>query len=642
MDPSDIRIDSDIFVYKGTYSIKEWDDNLQPIVDKLVRYDFSRKDGLILLNSKDDEYNKWLLHFLCVLKHKEKLRSLVILCDRDISDFIRKESTSSFHFIQCSSIELYFLSRMTAIYPWRYVYKTGFEQCLDVDVSILEKLKRISVKEIVSIGILGLGGVPSEEAISELGTEATEELPHWEANPAEKYIRYRSSMYNDENEYYDACADIVKGNINVSKTDRLIMFGVMKTSICFMDRLNDYCFVGFADNDKNKTGMRVKDLPVVLPEKIRDSFGKDVKIIVTSKYTYEIVEQLMTLGFELDKEIIIAYEKYDVQRELFVHPGEALYEITASGRELYGGIRNRFHEETIVHLPYAGTGDVFLAAMYIKEICREHDIKKNIFVVASNGCGKVLEAFGESYIILEQDRSIELINYARFVGFDEANYIVLNDSFGQNVAVRLRAWGGVDFHTMFARCVFRVNKDLKYPVNMKQENSEDIFENAGLRMGKTVVLSPYAKTVFLFPQDEAVKGIDEMIWEDMVHRFRVLGFDVCTNISSKEKPIKGTVGVFIPYSKVIDFVNKAGFFVGVRSGLCDIIASSTAEKCIIYTINHAVTGDIEHYNYRYFSLERMGISDENLFETEIDQDTVNNLPVLIEEHLKEKVLGGRK
>jgi hypothetical protein len=60
----------------------------------------------------------------------------------------------------------------------------------------------------------------------------------------------------------------------------------------------------------------------------------------------------------------------------------------------------------------------------------------------------------------------------------------------------------------------------------------------------------------------------------------------------------------VPLTQAEAFLNAAGFFVGVRSGLCDIISASSCKKIIIYE------KDGFFYKcspYEYFSLQRMGL-----------------------------------
>ena len=73
------------------------------------------------------------------------------------------------------------------------------------------------------------------------------------------------------------------------------------------------------------------------------------------------------------------------------------------------------------------------------------------------------------------------------------------------------------------------------------------------------------------------------------------------NVSSKEEsPIEGTIGVFVRYAQIIDFLEKAGGFVGFRSGFCDIVSGAKTKKAVLYP------KESDYMNstfYDYFSLK---------------------------------------
>ncbi len=88
------------------------------------------------------------------------------------------------------------------------------------------------------------------------------------------------------------------------------------------------------------------------------------------------------------------------------------------------------------------------------------------------------------------------------------------------------------------------------------------------------------------------------------------GYSVCTNVAGDEKPIEGTVGLFLPYDVVLDFVNKAGGVVGIRCGLFDIVSTSEAKMAVYYWKSHQTL----------FSLIHMGLKTSNILELNTTDD----------------------
>jgi hypothetical protein len=100
------------------------------------------------------------------------------------------------------------------------------------------------------------------------------------------------------------------------------------------------------------------------------------------------------------------------------------------------------------------------------------------------------------------------------------------------------------------------------------------FQNNDIILpGKTVILSPYAKSVGQIPSD---------FWIDLAQKKAADGFTVLTNTVGDELPVPGTKPLFIPITEMVSAAEIAGHFIGVRSGLCDIISTAKCEKTIIF------------------------------------------------------------
>ena len=91
--------------------------------------------------------------------------------------------------------------------------------------------------------------------------------------------------------------------------------------------------------------------------------------------------------------------------------------------------------------------------------------------------------------------------------------------------------------------------------------------------GRTVILSPYAKSVTAFPGE---------FWEDVVSDHIKAGLEVFTNVSYGESPLPGTKPLSPKISELKSVVERAGLFIGIRSGICDVIRSADCKKIALY------------------------------------------------------------
>ena len=80
---------------------------------------------------------------------------------------------------------------------------------------------------------------------------------------------------------------------------------------------------------------------------------------------------------------------------------------------------------------------------------------------------------------------------------------------------------------------------------------------------------------------------------------------MCTNCSGNELPVFGSVKMDVPYSKIKDYVEYAGFVISSRSGFCEVISQCKSKMIVIYQsdVFWGPAGNID-----YFSLKTMGIN----------------------------------
>ena len=96
---------------------------------------------------------------------------------------------------------------------------------------------------------------------------------------------------------------------------------------------------------------------------------------------------------------------------------------------------------------------------------------------------------------------------------------------------------------------------------------------ATIPKGKAVVFSPYAKSV---------TAIDPKVWDDAVAYYSGAGYKCYTNVIGDEKPLEGTEVISSSLLEIRSVVERAGTFIGIRSGLCDILREANAKKIALY------------------------------------------------------------
>lgn len=109
------------------------------------------------------------------------------------------------------------------------------------------------------------------------------------------------------------------------------------------------------------------------------------------------------------------------------------------------------------------------------------------------------------------------------------------------------------------------------------DRKEKIIKQYNLLEDKTVILAPYAVSVPLISKD---------LWNQLVEYYYKKGFRVLTNVrDDSEHPLDGTEGISLRLDEMYFAAEYGGYFVGLRSGLCDLLAYSKCRMTVIYPAN---------------------------------------------------------
>lgn len=173
---------------------------------------------------------------------------------------------------------------------------------------------------------------------------------------------------------------------------------------------------------------------------------------------------------------------------------------------------------------------------------------------------------------------------------------------------RMEGHRGMDFMTMLkigleANCgVSYEEKPWQQPeLSYDPAEVDKIFRIHGLIPGRTVLLSPYAGKHNMW-------GIPMEFYSKLATQLQTAGYTVCTNSGNKKKepPVPGTVPLLVPHRLIRAFCERAGGFVGLRSGLCDIVAAAEGCRKIILYIDIPISS-VAAIHQDVFSLNKIGL-----------------------------------
>ena len=308
---------------------------------------------------------------------------------------------------------------------------------------------------------------------------------------------------------------------------------------------------------------------------------------------------------------------YGVSRENILYLGPALKRKSFIGRmrdlyyawKVYTRWRENF-KKTILLCPFPGTGDAYLTGRYLQNFIEEKVLSEDQYtiVVTSGSFKRVLRLFGYTADI-------------QVVSLDECNAIkILIEHMGErslNIYFMLY-WGlfyqttyrfteHVSFTDVFENAVFGNKSHTISYLKFKDdsEKKKKIRQDYGYKRGRTVIVAPYANSF--------VDELDLNWWQRLIGELQRRGYDVYTNTDQDDKVIPGTKRIFLKYEIMPSILEDCGYFLGIRSGIFDLMHSAKCKKIIIYQ------DFMSWAKVNFFSLKNM-FDEDDCYEYKLDNE----------------------
>lgn len=410
----------------------------------------------------------------------------------------------------------------------------------------------------------------------------------------------------------------------------IYVFGSNEPAERIIDELEKYDLkiVSMLDNNEKKKVFSYHGAGVAQPSEILVPKDGNALILIASKYFHEMSLQLEGMG----------YEKSQIHQVVKMETGSvfSLDENTWEqetgkikiGVECLKGLRSLYGEDVHVFiLPWQAIGDIYMGCRYLRAYIKKIESEQGkplnyIITVMGNVRKKVAMTCGyEKIHVLSGEESQCLCRAVIFLGYDESRAEILQHRFAYtNRLWKLGNYKGINFDDHFRYSIFGLSEDVEPVVSLGtgivdigglggegfdrdklfvlKEKSQKYMKENNLVEGKTVILSPYANTI---------SNPSREFWISVVEEFKKRGYTVVTNSGGDSEPaIEGTNPVLIPFDITVPVVELCGMFMGLRSGLCDLVASAKARKIIIYPDRIYVNGSV----IDFYSLNKMGLCDD--------------------------------
>ena len=323
------------------------------------------------------------------------------------------------------------------------------------------------------------------------------------------------------------------------------------------------------DNSPLKQGGNYHGIVIESPNAIKHFSTSDSIVLIATRFYEEMRSQLRNLGYTGEVIQVIIFNSF-AEHSLSDNTIKRKMKRMEQGIRTLKRIREHYPAAHLVICPNKALGDVYWAMSFLSAYSEKNHIGKTAIIVIGNACRQVAELFGATDITVlenkEMDELVQAVIYTR-----EGNSIIAHHD--RPYTDNIIKW--LDKHFLsfidYYRCaVYGLAKDTPPIQPHKFENYKNQEQ---MPKGKSVILSPYAKSVIVMASG---------FWEKIADDYLAKGFSVYTNVVDEELPINRTLPLNISISQMLSAVEYAGTFIGIRSGLCDVLNTANCRKIVAF------------------------------------------------------------
>lgn len=349
------------------------------------------------------------------------------------------------------------------------------------------------------------------------------------------------------------------------------LFGHCEASLSLADLLieNDIHPIAILDNSEAKHGKDYKKIPVIPPRAILTCAHESAVVLIVTRFYEAMNTQLRKLGFQGRVIKLVDYNTY-AEYSLSEDTRNRKRRRAAHGEEILLCLKEKHPSQMMIFCPFHALGDIYFAMSYLPAFMKRKGVDNFVVCVPSDICACVVRLFGYDTVeILEQkelDAAVQAVIYTGdekcFIAHQDRPYVV-----NLHKALRRKK---IPLEKVYCCGIFGLSENTEpvQPAAWKEWGRlNEIAEN------KAVILAPYAKSVPALPKQ---------LWVDIVSDYKECGYQVFTNVGGSEEALPGTEPLRARLCEMKSILERAGTFIGIRSGLCDVVRTADCKKTALY------------------------------------------------------------
>lgn len=327
--------------------------------------------------------------------------------------------------------------------------------------------------------------------------------------------------------------------------------------------------VAILDNNEKKWGRTYRGISIEAPQEIISEAAGSTLVCIAARAYEAMAEQLKSMGYTDGIYRMVEYDsfaEYSLSEETRSRKQERL----ERGLVLLRKMSEKFPNYMKIFCPFEALGDICFTMSYLPYFLDARGIEKCVISVIGAACAQVVGLFGNYPVEILTQKNMDEIVQAVLYTADTNAFIAHQD---RPYAVNLHKALSVKcipLEQIYCCGVFGLPAQTQpcRPLSGRQYQGL-----SGMRKGRAVILSPYAKSVTALPGG---------IWEQIVQDCKEQGFQCYTNVAGDEKTLAGTLPVRPKLGEMQSLAEYAGTFIGIRSGLCDVLRYADCRKVALY------------------------------------------------------------
>lgn len=332
------------------------------------------------------------------------------------------------------------------------------------------------------------------------------------------------------------------------------------------------------DNNVSKHGIRYRGIPIVPPEDIMNEQSGNALVCIAARAYEAMKAQLRKFGFSGEIARLVDYNSFS-EYSLTEDTLKRKQERVRTGLLVKDSLERKYPGCFKILCPFSALGDIFFAMSYLPYFLEKRNVEKCVIGVIGKACAQVAELFQadasdgqEMHIEIFSQKDMDELTQACLYTQDSSSFIAHQDRpyvVNLHNALYIKC---IPLEQVYCCGVFGLPMDTN-PVRPRQERLRQYPKLQDIRKGKAVIFSPYAKSVTALPEE---------IWQGIVQYYKGMGYQCFTNAIGNEQALAGTIKISPAICELQSVVEHAGTFIGIRSGLCDVLKYAECEKTALY------------------------------------------------------------